>query len=103
VRIRVERSGGFGGISFSHVMEAKDLPSYLVQTARNMIKDKNISSLPLKSWPRGAADHYTYKISIQDGTNLKVIECNQFNIKDDLKSLIIYIERYSKKPIVSDK
>ena len=51
----------------------------------------------MKSSPRGAADHYTYKISIQDGTNQNVIECNQYNIQDDLKSLIRYVEKNSKK------
>ena len=53
-------------------------------------------TLPLKSTPRGAADHFTYKISIQDGANQSIIECNQYNIQDDLKSLIKYIETKSK-------
>jgi len=85
------------GIAISNEMDAKDLPSALIRTAKKIIEDKKVSSLPMKSSPRGAADHYTYKISIQDGTNQNVIECNQYNIEDDLKSLVNYIEKNSKK------
>jgi hypothetical protein len=97
VRIKVERSGGLAGIQITNEIDAKDLPSTQLRTAKKIIEDKKVSSLPMKSSPRGAADHYTYKISIQDGTNQNVIECNQYNIEDDLKSLVNYIEKNSKK------
>jgi hypothetical protein len=99
MRIRVERSGGLAGIQISNEMDAKDLPSEQLHTAKRIIEDKKPSSLSMKSSPRGAADHYTYKISIQDGANQRVIECNQYNIHDDLKSLVKYIERNSKRKI----
>lgn len=97
MRIRVERSGGLAGIPISTEMDAKDLPTPLVRTAKKIIKDKNVPSLSMKPSPRGAADHYNYKISVQDGSNLNVIECNQYNIEDDLKTLVKYMERNSKK------
>ena len=95
--IKVERSGGFAGIPVSNEIDAKILPTALVTKLNKIMKDKNSSTLPIKDTPRGAADHYTYKISIQDGVNLKVIECNQFNIEDDLKSLVKYIENSGRK------
>ena len=91
--IKVERSGGFAGIPVSNEIDAKILPTALVTKLNKIMKDKNSSTLPIKDTPRGAADHYTYKISIQDGVNLKVIECNQFNIEDDLKSLVKFVEK----------
>lgn len=97
MRIRVERSGGLTGIPISNEMDAKDLPSGLIHTAKKIIEDKKVSSFSMKSSPRGAADHFTYKISVQDGMNLRIIECNQYNIEDDLKSLVKYIERNSKQ------
>jgi emfourin len=96
VRITVERSGGFAGIPICNEIDGKDLPSGLARTAKKMMEDKSVPSLAIKSSPRGAADHYTYKILIQDGRNQRVIECNQYNIEDDLKSLVNYIERNSK-------
>ena len=97
MRIRVERSGGFAGIPISNEIDGKDLPSEFTRTAKEIMEDKSTPSLSIKSSPRGAADHYTYKISIQDGRNQRVIECNQYNIEDDLKSLVNYIERNSKR------
>jgi hypothetical protein len=97
VRIRVERSGGLAGMPISNEMDEKDLPSALIRTAKKILENQKLTALPLKSTPRGAADHYTYKISIRDGANQCAIGCNQYNIEDDLKSLIKYIEKNSKK------
>lgn len=97
MRITVERSGGLAGIPISNEMDEKDLPSALISTAKKIIEDKKVSSPPIKTTPKGAADHYLYKISFQDGTHRKVIECNQYNIPDDLKSLIRYIEKIQRE------
>ena len=94
--IKVERTGGFAGIPISKEIDTKDLPSRFTITAKKIMLNSKSPTLPLKSTPRGAADHFTYKISIQDGANQSIIECNQYNIQDDLKSLIKYIETKSK-------
>jgi hypothetical protein len=95
VIIKVERSGGLTGISTCNEMDIKDLPSTLISTAKKIMNDNNYS-LPITSAPRGSADYYTYKISILDGVNQRVIDCNQYNIREDLKSLVKYIERNSR-------
>jgi hypothetical protein len=97
LRVRVERSGGLAGITISNEMDENDLPSALKRTTKKIIEDNRVSPFSIKSSPKGAADHYTYKISVQDGMNLRVVECNQYNIEDDLKSLVKYIERNSKQ------
>jgi hypothetical protein len=98
--IKVERSGGFAGIPVSNEIDAKDLPSTLVTRLEKMIENtKSPSALPLSRTPRGAADYFTYKISVKDGANEKVIECNQYNLQDDLKSLVKYVEGYSRKKL----
>ena len=97
MKIKVERSGGLAAISVSNEMDSKDLPSGLAATAKNIMRDEKLSSLPMKSTPIGAADHYSYRISIQDGINRRVIECNQYDIQDDIKSLVKYVEKNSKK------
>lgn len=95
--IKIERSGGLTGIPMTNEVDVEDLPSALVATLKKMmIKDRSISS-PLKSKPSAARDYFTYKILIQDGLNKKVIECNEFNIHEDLKSIVRHVERISKK------
>jgi len=97
VKIKVERSGGFAAISISNEMDTKDLPSVLAATANNIMRIQKSSSLPKRSAPIGSADHYIYRISFQDGIKRRVVECNQYTIQDDMKSLIEYIEKNSKK------
>ena len=97
--IKVERSGGFTGIPISNEIDAKDLPSTLVTKLNKIMENTKSSSLPLREKPRGAADHFTYKISVKDGANERVVECNQYNLQDDLKSLIKYVEGYSRKKL----
>ena len=97
MKIKVERSGGFAGIPIFNEMDAKDLPSTLVTHGKKNHREQKVIIITYEVLAKGAADHYTYKISIQDGTNRRVIECNQYNIQDDLKSLVKYIERISKK------
>jgi Emfourin len=96
VRIRVERSGGFAGLPMIKEVDGKDIPQNLVSAVRKIMKNKNSSLISSKPIPRGAADHYSYKISIQDGANQDVIECNQYDVQDELKPLIKYVEGYSK-------
>jgi hypothetical protein len=91
VRISVERSGGFAGIPLTKKIDESDLPPSLISMAKKIILDKNQFSLPMKSPPRGAADHYFYKISIEDGGKQTIINCDQYNIKNDLKLLVNHI------------
>lgn len=95
MRIRVERTGGLAGIPISNEIDANGLPSGLLQTARKIMQEKKTYSL--KSAPKSSADHYVYKISVQDGDNQSVITCNQFTIGDDLRSLVRYVEKNSKR------
>lgn len=91
----MERSGGLTGIPLSREMNIEELPSKLVNVVKKNIINKKSSSVPLKSTPKGAGDYYNYRISIQDGENQKIIECNEYDIQGDLKSLVKYIEKRS--------
>jgi hypothetical protein len=97
MKIRVERSGGIAGISISNEMDAKDLPLDLLRAAKKVVEDRKVSSSSIKSYQKGSADHFTYRISVDDGKNESVVECNQYNIEDDLRSLVKYIEKNSKR------
>ena len=92
----MERSGGFAGLPTLIEIDTKHLPSKLVNVAKEIMLAEKSSTLPITKTPKGSGDYYSYKISIQDARNRRSIECNEFNIQDDLKLLIKYIERTSK-------
>lgn len=96
MKIKIERSGGIAGIVTSKEVDTNTLPSSVGDAVRSILKSK-MSGPPRSSVPRGAGDHFNYRITIHDGTNDKVIECNEYNIKNDLKDIIRYVETYSKK------
>ena len=80
-------------------MDAKELPTSLAIKVKKIIEDTKSSTFPLKVTPKGAADHYMYKILIQDGENQKVIKCSQYHLGEDLSLLIKYIEKSSNPKI----
>jgi hypothetical protein len=96
MKITVQKSGGFSGVSRYSEMYSDDLPSHLKKTLTNLV-GKNEGSLgSLKLVPKGAADYYSYKITLDDGSNQRVIECNEYDIQDNLKSLVTYVEKHKK-------
>jgi hypothetical protein len=97
VIIKIERYGGLTGIRTCTEMDSKDLPDALVTKAKKIIENPNSFDIALKATPKGAADHYSFKISIQDGGNKSELVCNQYELQDDLKLLIKYIEKSSKR------
>ena len=60
------------------------------------MEEKKANSLPLKSKPKGAADYYTYKISIVNGKKKRTMVCDQYAVQDDLMSLVKQLETFSK-------
>lgn len=97
--IKVERSGGFAGIPISNQIDSKDLPSTLVLKLSKILEITKSDSLSSRGTPKGAADHFTYKISVKDGTSERIIECNQYDLQDDMRSIIKYVEGFSKKKL----
>jgi hypothetical protein len=81
-------------ISTSNQMKTGDLPPKLLATLDNTIKKinkKNSTPVPLGSPAEGAADYFTYKINIQDGSKTNVIEYNEYILQNDVRSLVNYV------------
>ena len=66
-------------------------PLLLEGTVRKLLDHKG-SGMLKGTRPKGAADYLNYKITLEEGHRNSVIECNQFDMDDDLKSLIRYVE-----------
>ena len=95
MKIRVEREGGLAGIRKCTEMNSEDLPSDLVTKVRKIMEYENLGSsiTQSKGIPKGAADLYQYKISFQDGSRKRIVECNEYDIHKDLKLLVRYLEK----------
>ena len=97
MKIKLDRSGGLTGIPINREFDTEEFPPVIINLVKKIMENKKSNSLELQTKPKGAADHYTYKISIEDGDRRKTIVCNQYNLGNDLKSLIKQVEEYSKR------
>jgi hypothetical protein len=95
VKIKIERSGGVTGTVSSNEISEEAMSSSMRNKVQRILHDEHFKSNTLL--PKGAADFFNYKILFEDGTNSRVIECNQFTMKEDLKDIVRYIETHSKK------
>lgn len=96
MKITVHKSGGFAGMSQYSELNTDDLPYHFKKTIRELVGESKGTPGTLKLVPKGAADYYSYKITLDDGSNQKVIECNDNDIQDNLKSLVTYVEKHKK-------
>lgn len=96
MKIKIETFGGVAGIVTSKEIEAEKFPPSIMNKIRDIFNDKK--HCPMKTpIPKGAADHFNYRITLRDGTGDKTIECNEYNIDNDVKDLVSYVKTYSKK------
>ena len=93
--IKVERTGGLAGISKYSEIDSNHLPSSLKTVLINLVNENEKTPNSVKLVPKGAADHFTYRITINDGPKQKVIECDQYTINNSLKSLVTYVEKHN--------
>jgi len=78
-------------------MDANKVPPSLEGTVRELLEGRK-SPLAIGSRrPKGSADYLGYKITIQNGKKSHVVECNEFEMDSNVKSLISYIQKNSKK------
>lgn len=97
MKIKIERSGGFAGISSSCELDADMLPPSFEGTIQELLDHRRppltIGSNQLKV----ASDYFNYKITIRNGKKACVIECNELQMDSGMKSLVNYVQRNSEK------
>ena len=97
LKIKVERSGGFAGISSSTEMDVDKLPASIEGTVRELLDERKLSSMKDPGRRKGAADYLNYKITIQNGNKNHVIDCSELAMDDNIKSLVSYLQKNSMK------
>ena len=97
MKIKIERSGGFAGITSSNELDSDKLPPSLQSTVKDLLDKKKLSLTKDLGRPKGGADYLNYTITIQDGKKDKVIECNEFDMDSTVKTLVNFVQKNSKK------
>jgi Emfourin len=94
MKIEIERSGGFAGLTKTITVDTEDLPSEMADNIKKHLADtKSKSSSTVMSKKKRVADSYFYRISGQLGKKKQEIELNESDVDDELKFFIDYVFR----------
>jgi len=116
MKIHLERSGGFAGITSSTTVDTKALTPTDVNELQNLLHKSDILERSTKSaqqsksqqsdsqqpnantkMKKGAADYFTYKITIQNGDKEQSMECNDVDMQSDVKGLVDFVTKHGQK------
>ena len=102
MKVYLERSGGFAGMVTSTNVDTQTLPPNEAQEIQSLIENSHFFELPLQSpqtlkTTRGAADYFTYKITVQDDKREHSVQANDINMQPNIKPLIDFLVKHSQK------
>ena len=98
MKIHLERSGGFAGMTNSTTVDTQALAPNDAKELQNLIQKSKLFERSGKSESKkGAADYFTYKITIQNGNKEQSMECNDVDIQADVKGLVDFVTKHGQK------
>lgn len=111
MKIHLERSGGFAGLTNSATVDTQALAPKDAKELQNLIQKSKLFERSGKYTQqsdsqqtgrnaitkKGAADYFTYKITIQTGNEEQSMECNDVDIQADVKGLVDFVTKHGQK------
>lgn len=103
MKIQVERSGGFAGIGSSTTVDTQSLSPNEANEIQKLIQNSHFFEIPSKSpqysskTKKGAADYFTYKITIQNDEREHSVQFNDINMQPKIKPLLDFLMKHSQK------
>ncbi len=93
MKIYLQTSGGFTGISNSISLDTETMNPEEVKTVRDLVENANFFSLPAESEnPKpGSADYIRYKITVEDGDHKYTVRTNDITKPTKLGYLITFL------------
>jgi hypothetical protein len=92
LKINFERSGGILGSVFSRTIDTETLPKSKVTNLERLLEQSDFFNLPSEttrlSKTRGAADYYTYNITVEKGTKKHSVKFTDLAMTKDLNELV---------------
>ena len=95
MKVYFESSGGFMGTRTSVIVDTDSIPPDEAGQLRDLVNNSNFFDLPSKSPPppKGAADYFLYKITIQIGEKKShTIQTNDITMPPELVPLIDFLQ-----------
>jgi hypothetical protein len=89
MQIEFERSGGFTAIPLRLKLDTSSLEPGVQKTLESLVHQAKFFELPARlPTPGGGADHFQYKLSIQDNQRQNTVETGESSVPPDMQPLI---------------
>lgn len=95
MKIRVERSGGFAGMTRTVEVDVDSLSEEERSIVTSLVSNADFFALPSvvpRNDQRGA-DLYSYRITIESEDGTHTVEATQLSVPDSLEPLIEWLDR----------
>ena len=101
LRISIERSGGFAGITMKTAVDEKDLAPEEAQKLHEMVEETDFINLPGKIIPRSPKpDRFQYELSLEKSGRQYTVTVNEEAMPEKLRPLVKWLiekARHAKK------
>ena len=93
MRVSLERSGGFAGISQTYSISSDELPPEEAQKVANLVEQAGFFELPpvVRSAEPGA-DRFQYKITVESGHGSHTVQLDEAAVPPRLKPLLTWMK-----------
>jgi hypothetical protein len=100
MRIVIERSGGFAGISQTHSISTDQLPAEQAQTLRDLVDASDFYELP-SVIPSGGPerDQFQYKITVESERGTHTVQAGEAAVPPRLRSLLDWVQNSARQPL----
>ena len=103
MKIEIERSGGFSGISKTIRFDTENLPKHIAHNLASHLSKARLSKRLPNIMKSRAADCYRYKISTHMGTKKQEIVFSEFEIDQEFRTTVNYLFKQSKNEYFHSK
>ncbi len=97
MRIHFERSGGFGGLQLSVVIEADTLPDEELRELKRLISEADFFNLPAEMRDTTAADQFVYKLTVEDAGRSHTVQADETAAPETLQHLLDWLTRAARR------
>jgi hypothetical protein len=94
-RVRLQRSGGlayFPGLAAPRTIDVDALPESTRDTVINLLEETHFFGLASSPPPGGGADHYTYRITVEDDARSHTVVVSEPVVSGPLQRLIALLQ-----------
>ncbi len=95
IRVRLQRSGGiayFPGLAAPRTIDVDALPEPTRDAVINLLEESHFFGLPSSPPPGGGADHYTYRITVEDEARSHTVVVSDPVVPGPLQRLITLLQ-----------